>query len=179
MQDLDQEAAAMAQAERSVTSDISSLLRNTDQFAASFEEEANFCAGSSQIHTHSPTCVKYSIGRNRRNQDPCRFKALEARRKDRVHCGRFAANPPEPQPRESMEQGYCCRTSPQPRYIVRCHDVQDYGANLLRDKLRNQSGRSGVETRGGSSEGTRRPRQPSTEHSANTGGERRPKAPFR
>lgn len=57
----------MVQAERSVTSDISSLLRNSQQFASSFDD--------TQIHTHSPTCVKYSIRGQRKNQDPCRFKA--------------------------------------------------------------------------------------------------------
>ncbi|KAJ3530216.1 hypothetical protein NM208_g9424 [Fusarium decemcellulare] len=63
-------------AERSVTSDISSLLQNSDQFAAAFNEEANFCAGATQIHTHSPTCVKYSIGgHGGKHRNPCRFKA--------------------------------------------------------------------------------------------------------
>lgn len=62
-------------AERSVTSDISSLLQNGEQFSAAFDEEANFCAGSTQIHTHSPTCVKYSISRPAMNKDLCRFKA--------------------------------------------------------------------------------------------------------
>ncbi|OBS15743.1 hypothetical protein FPOA_13469 [Fusarium poae] len=51
-EDLDQEASSTVQAERSVTSDISSLLENSQQFAAAFDEEANFCAGATQIHTH-------------------------------------------------------------------------------------------------------------------------------
>jgi hypothetical protein len=75
MQDLDQEASAGVQVERSVTSDISSLVLNSHQLAAAFDEEANFCAGATQIHTHSPTCVKYSIRRPRGNRDLCRFKA--------------------------------------------------------------------------------------------------------
>lgn len=58
-----------------MTSDISPLLENPAQFSARFEEEANFCAGSTQVHTHSPTCVKYSIGKNTRGGDLCRFKA--------------------------------------------------------------------------------------------------------
>ncbi|KAL8367267.1 hypothetical protein RB599_010317, partial [Gaeumannomyces hyphopodioides] len=74
-EDLDQEASSAVQAERSATSDISSLLQNRHQFAAAFDEEANFCAGATQIHTHSPTCVKYSIGRKGKNRDLCRFKA--------------------------------------------------------------------------------------------------------
>ncbi|EGY20851.1 uncharacterized protein VDAG_02375 [Verticillium dahliae VdLs.17] len=74
-EDLDQEAFAAVQAERSVTSDISSLLQNSQQFSAAFDEEANFCAGATQIHTHSPTCVKYSIRGQGKRRDPCRFKA--------------------------------------------------------------------------------------------------------
>jgi hypothetical protein len=62
-------------AERTVTSDISSMLHNEDQFSAAFEEEANFCAGATQIHTHSPTCVKYSINRPTKTKNLCRFKA--------------------------------------------------------------------------------------------------------
>lgn len=58
-----------------MTSDISPLLENPEHFSARFEEEANFCAGSTQVHTHSPTCVKYSIGKNKRGGDLCRFKA--------------------------------------------------------------------------------------------------------
>ncbi|KAM4056481.1 ATP-dependent DNA helicase PIF1 [Hirsutella rhossiliensis] len=38
-------------------------------------KEANFCAGATQIHTHSPTCVKYSLGDKGRKGDLCRFKA--------------------------------------------------------------------------------------------------------
>ncbi|KAL8284658.1 hypothetical protein RB597_008496 [Gaeumannomyces tritici] len=74
-EDLDEEAYAGVRAGRSVTSDVSSLLDNTTQFAASFEEEANFCAGATQVHTHSPTCVKYSIGKQGNRQNPCRFGA--------------------------------------------------------------------------------------------------------
>ena len=57
-QDLDQEGFCAIQAERSVTSDILQLLGDERKFSASFDEEANFCAGATQIHTHSPTCVK-------------------------------------------------------------------------------------------------------------------------
>ncbi|KAJ4191684.1 hypothetical protein NW759_016676 [Fusarium solani] len=45
-EDLDQEGFSAVQAERSVTSDISSLLDNMEQFLAAFDEEANFCAGA-------------------------------------------------------------------------------------------------------------------------------------
>jgi len=42
------------------------------RFAASFEEEANFCAGANQVHTHSATCVKYAFAGGR---EKCRFGA--------------------------------------------------------------------------------------------------------
>lgn len=58
-----------------MTADITSRLKNVEQFSASFEEEANFCAGVTQIHTHSPTCVKYSFNKPTKTRDLCRFKA--------------------------------------------------------------------------------------------------------
>jgi len=75
MQNLDEEASSVVHAERSVVSDISSLLEDDQQFASMFDEEANFCAGATQIHTHSPTCVKYSMNGGGRKHDLCRFKA--------------------------------------------------------------------------------------------------------
>jgi hypothetical protein len=58
-----------------VAADITSALKNEAGFSASFAEEANFCAGSTQIHTHSPTCVKYSINKPKNSRSLCRFKA--------------------------------------------------------------------------------------------------------
>ncbi|KAM4061630.1 PIF1-like helicase [Hirsutella rhossiliensis] len=60
-EDLDQEGFCAIQAERSVTLDISQLLGDERQFSASFDEEANFCAGATQIHTHSPTCAPWGL----------------------------------------------------------------------------------------------------------------------
>jgi hypothetical protein len=57
---------------RSVTRDISALLQDEECFEAEFDEEANFCAGATQVHTHSPTCVKYEITTGRGG---CRFGA--------------------------------------------------------------------------------------------------------
>ncbi|OWT42256.1 ATP-dependent DNA helicase PIF1 [Pochonia chlamydosporia 170] len=73
--DLDQEAYCGVVAERSVQADISSVLQDGRRFAEMFDEEANFCAGATQIHTHSPTCVKYSLKKINRTRDLCRFKA--------------------------------------------------------------------------------------------------------
>lgn len=56
-------------------SDISSMMQDGRQFSAAFDEEANFCAGATQIHRHSPTCVKYSINRPAKERNLCRFKA--------------------------------------------------------------------------------------------------------
>ncbi len=55
--------------------DISDKLANREQFSSAFEEEANFCAGATQIHTHSATCVKYSLGKTKQKGGLCRFKA--------------------------------------------------------------------------------------------------------
>jgi hypothetical protein len=77
MQDLDQEAFYALRAERPVTSDISQLMQDSQQFAASFDKEANFCAGAMQIYIYSPTCMKYSLGKQgRKGGDLYRFKAL-------------------------------------------------------------------------------------------------------
>ena len=61
-----------------MASDISSLLDNREQFSAAFDEEANFCAGATQIHTHSPACVKYSFSKGKgggKKRGLCRFQA--------------------------------------------------------------------------------------------------------
>ncbi|CVL09413.1 uncharacterized protein FMAN_15546 [Fusarium mangiferae] len=74
-EDLDEESFARVRAGKLVTSDVSSLLERAFQFPPNFEEEANFCAGATQIHTHSPTCVKYAIGRRGTKQNPRRYGA--------------------------------------------------------------------------------------------------------
>jgi hypothetical protein len=54
------------------------MLDNREQFSAAFDEEANFCAGATQIHTHSPTCVKYSLSKGKgggKKRGLCRFQA--------------------------------------------------------------------------------------------------------
>ncbi|ELR05752.1 hypothetical protein VC83_07979 [Pseudogymnoascus destructans] len=56
-------------------SDISSMMQDGRQFSAAFDEEANFCAGATQIYWHSPMCVKYSINRLAKERNLCRFKA--------------------------------------------------------------------------------------------------------
>lgn len=75
MQDLDAEGSCAIQAERSAVSDISTMLEDMEQFSSVFDEEANFCAGATQIHTHSATCVKYSLGKQRQAGGLCRFRA--------------------------------------------------------------------------------------------------------
>jgi hypothetical protein len=58
-----------------IASDISSLVQDSPRFSDEFEKEANFCAGSTQIHTHTATCLKYAIGRPAKDRNLCRFKA--------------------------------------------------------------------------------------------------------
>ncbi|XP_044714636.1 PIF1-like helicase domain-containing protein [Hirsutella rhossiliensis] len=55
-EELDAEGYCAMQAERSATADISSRLDDVARFTDTFDEEANFCAGATQIHTHSATC---------------------------------------------------------------------------------------------------------------------------
>ncbi|KAM4061973.1 AAA domain-containing protein [Hirsutella rhossiliensis] len=91
-QDLDQEGFCAMQAERSVTSDISQFLGDERQFSASFDEEANFCAGATQIHTHSPTCVKYSLGKGAQGRFMSFQGAVGTGRRDGLHGRRRAAD---------------------------------------------------------------------------------------
>ncbi|XP_044715033.1 AAA domain-containing protein [Hirsutella rhossiliensis] len=73
-EELDAEGYCAMQAERSATAHMSSRLDDVARFTDTFDEEANFCAGATQIHTHSATCVKYSLGGGAEG-DLCRFKA--------------------------------------------------------------------------------------------------------
>ncbi|KAM4062395.1 PIF1-like helicase [Hirsutella rhossiliensis] len=60
-EELDAEGYCAMQAERSATADISSRLDDVARFTDTFDEEANFCAGATQIHTHSATCAPWSM----------------------------------------------------------------------------------------------------------------------
>ncbi|XP_044715146.1 PIF1 protein [Hirsutella rhossiliensis] len=73
-EDLDQEGFCAVQAERSVTSDISSLLDNTEQFSAAFDEEANFCAGATQVQGLARPVSRIPWAKER-GRNPCRFKS--------------------------------------------------------------------------------------------------------
>ncbi|KAM4061856.1 PIF1-like helicase [Hirsutella rhossiliensis] len=78
-----------------------------DQFSASFEEEANFCAGATQIHTHSPTCVKYSsAARGGRAPTSVALRHRGAGRGDDPVSGRRAADPQNTSHGEPVEQGH-------------------------------------------------------------------------
>ncbi|KAM4061897.1 PIF1-like helicase [Hirsutella rhossiliensis] len=60
-EELDAEGYCAVQAERSATADISSRLDDVARFTDTFDEEANFCAGATQIHTHSATCAPWRL----------------------------------------------------------------------------------------------------------------------
>ncbi|XP_044714496.1 PIF1 protein [Hirsutella rhossiliensis] len=74
-EELDAEGHHAVQAERSITAHMSSWLDDVERLTDAFDEEANFCAGATQVHTHSATCVKYSLAGAGRKGDLCRFKA--------------------------------------------------------------------------------------------------------
>ncbi|KAM4067415.1 ATP-dependent DNA helicase PIF1 [Hirsutella rhossiliensis] len=73
-EELDAEGHHAVQAERSITAHMSSWLDDVERLTDAFDEEANFCAGATQVHTHSATCVKYSLA-GPVVGDLCRFKA--------------------------------------------------------------------------------------------------------
>ncbi|KAM4063272.1 PIF1-like helicase [Hirsutella rhossiliensis] len=60
-EELDAEGYCAVQAGRSATADISSRLDDVARFTDTFDEEANFCAGATQIHTHSATCAPWRL----------------------------------------------------------------------------------------------------------------------
>ncbi|KAM4063295.1 PIF1-like helicase [Hirsutella rhossiliensis] len=60
-EELDAEGYCAVQAERSATADISSRLDDVARFTDAFNEEANFCAGATQVHTHSATCAPWRL----------------------------------------------------------------------------------------------------------------------
>ncbi|KAF4462717.1 ATP-dependent DNA helicase PIF1, partial [Fusarium albosuccineum] len=102
-EDLDAEASAAMRAGRSVSAEISSLLDNMAQFEASFEEEANFCAGATQTEEAESLQVR---------------GALATGREDLLHGGRATEDSARPQPGESMEQGDGGGIATQPRHIL-------------------------------------------------------------
>ncbi|KAM4055528.1 PIF1 protein [Hirsutella rhossiliensis] len=60
-EELDAESYYVVQVERSATADISSQLYDVARFTDAFDEEANFCAGATQVHTHSATCAPWRL----------------------------------------------------------------------------------------------------------------------
>ena len=61
---------------RLVILDILLQLQNSEQFTATFNKEANFCTGFTQIYIYSPTYIKYSMTGPGRKQDLYQFKTL-------------------------------------------------------------------------------------------------------
>ncbi|KAM4062368.1 ATP-dependent DNA helicase PIF1 [Hirsutella rhossiliensis] len=60
-EELDAEGHHAVQAERSITAHMSSWLDDVERFTDAFDEEANFCAGATQVHTHSATCAPWRL----------------------------------------------------------------------------------------------------------------------
>ncbi|KAM4055461.1 PIF1-like helicase [Hirsutella rhossiliensis] len=60
-EELDAEGHHAVQAERSITAHMSSWLDDVERLTDAFDEEANFCAGATQVHTHSATCAPWRL----------------------------------------------------------------------------------------------------------------------
>jgi hypothetical protein len=78
---LDAEEGSEIRKYRKVTDIDKAIITDSSFLKDAFESEANFVAFCSQVHSHSPTCVKYSIkdiakvGFSEYKRQPCRFKA--------------------------------------------------------------------------------------------------------
>ncbi|KAF6805330.1 hypothetical protein CPLU01_15994 [Colletotrichum plurivorum] len=58
---LDEAAYHTLKQQRSADFDPATILMDKEKILQNFSSEANFVAATKQIHTHTPTCVKYSM----------------------------------------------------------------------------------------------------------------------
>ncbi|KAJ3572625.1 hypothetical protein NPX13_g4988 [Xylaria arbuscula] len=78
---LDEEAGKATRQDRKPIHPVEETMNNTDALTSAFENEANYIAYCCQIHSHTYTCIKYSLkalaqkGSNRHSRTACRFKA--------------------------------------------------------------------------------------------------------
>ncbi|KAF6804443.1 hypothetical protein CPLU01_16056, partial [Colletotrichum plurivorum] len=61
--------------ERSSDFDPATIILDKTKLREDFSQEANFVAATKQIHTHTPTCVKYSFKHRKSTRSVCRFGA--------------------------------------------------------------------------------------------------------
>ncbi|KAF6517643.1 hypothetical protein HZS61_003204 [Fusarium oxysporum f. sp. conglutinans] len=78
---LDEEAGRAVRKERKPIDPIDEIMNNTVTLSGAFDNESNFIAYCCQVHSHTYTCIKYSLkalaieGAGQHRTTACRFKA--------------------------------------------------------------------------------------------------------
>ncbi|KAM4064102.1 Arrestin-lik [Hirsutella rhossiliensis] len=78
---LDEDAGKAVRQQRKPIHPVEEVMTSTSALSAAFEDESNFIAYYCQVHSHTYTCLKYSLkgiieqGANPQRRTACRFKA--------------------------------------------------------------------------------------------------------
>ncbi|KAM4066710.1 PIF1-like helicase [Hirsutella rhossiliensis] len=78
---LDEDAGKAVRQERKPIDPVEEVMTSTSALTAAFEDESNFIAYCCQVHSHTYTCLKYSLkgvidrGADQQRRTACRFKA--------------------------------------------------------------------------------------------------------
>ncbi|KAM5344579.1 hypothetical protein ACJ41O_013114 [Fusarium nematophilum] len=78
---LDEEAGRAVRKERKPIDPIEEIMHDTEALTAAFDNESNYIAYCCQVHSHTYTCIKYSLkglvrdSANQSRRTACRFKA--------------------------------------------------------------------------------------------------------
>ncbi|KAF9767527.1 hypothetical protein IL306_015295, partial [Fusarium sp. DS 682] len=80
---LDEEAGKAVRKERKPIDSIEGIMHDTEALAAVFDKESNYIAYCCQVHSHTYTCIKYSLKglvgedmhKHKHKRTACRFKA--------------------------------------------------------------------------------------------------------
>jgi hypothetical protein len=78
---LDEEAGKAIRKERKPIDPVAGMMRDTEALAAAFDSESNYIAYCCQVHSHTHTCIKYSLkglvgdDADGHKRTACRFKA--------------------------------------------------------------------------------------------------------
>ncbi|KAJ3454832.1 hypothetical protein MRS44_013432 [Fusarium solani] len=79
---LDEEAGKAIRKERKPIDPVEEIMHDTEALAAAFDNESNYIAYCCQVHSHTYTCIKYSLKRlvgegadKHKKRTACRFKA--------------------------------------------------------------------------------------------------------
>ena len=77
---LDEDTGKAIRQERKPIHPVEGMIKSTEAFSAAFDDESNYIAYCCQIHSHTYTCVKYSLKRlaeqgvDKHSRTACRFK---------------------------------------------------------------------------------------------------------